>query len=359
MIYSYDSYGRKLRQVTSNCGSITLTEDNANNMIYKNVSLSKVLIPGGYIDISISQTSYHFFALDHLGNVRQVLGINGQQEEQNDYYPFGLRQKRSSYQLSDNKYKYNGKEQEELGSLTTLDYGTRMYDPALARWHVVDPLAEKYPNIAPYTYVANNPLRYIDPDGRKIVDATGKPITYTTQSGWSSNVTPDVRRIGTAMMLTPKGAEMFNKMLSSTHNISITIDPGEGDGTRNGYVSTKKSGDEIGSADILIYKGMAVKTINELKTVKEALEKGAKLTRTLNAETQALLDNVPKNADEFMANVAAHEAEHATNKPANAHFEPSLLKREEIANKTQIEVIIQTAIYRLEKTKSLFTLLTP
>jgi uncharacterized protein RhaS with RHS repeats len=44
-----------------------------------------------------------------------------------------------------------------------------MCDPALARWHVVDPLAEKYPNIAPYTYVANNPLRYIDPDGRDAI----------------------------------------------------------------------------------------------------------------------------------------------------------------------------------------------
>jgi RHS repeat-associated protein len=171
MIYSYDSYGRKLRQVTSNCGSITLTEDNANNMIYKNVSLSKVLIPGGYIDISISQTSYHFFALDHLGNVRQVLGINGQQEEQNDYYPFGLRQKRSSYQLSDNKYKYNGKEQEELGSLTTLDYGARMYDPAIGRWEGVDPHAENYFHASPYAYVENNPISRIDPDGRDWLDA--------------------------------------------------------------------------------------------------------------------------------------------------------------------------------------------
>ena len=35
-------------------------------------------------------------------------------------------------------------------------------------WFSVDPLAEKYAPISPYAYVANNPLIYIDPDGRDI-----------------------------------------------------------------------------------------------------------------------------------------------------------------------------------------------
>lgn len=51
------------------------------------------------------------------------------------------------------------------------DYGARNYDPALGRWMNIDPLAEKYINISPYTYVANSPIILIDLDGKKIVFA--------------------------------------------------------------------------------------------------------------------------------------------------------------------------------------------
>ena len=88
----------------------------------------------------------------------------------NHYYPFGGTFASTS---SVQPYKYNGKELDRKGGLDWYDYGARHYDAALGRWHVVDPMAEKYFGWSPYNYCANNSINCIDPDGKKIIFVNG------------------------------------------------------------------------------------------------------------------------------------------------------------------------------------------
>jgi len=53
--------------------------------------------------------------------------------------------------------------------LSNLLFAGRYYDAATGRFLQIDPHASKYPSLSPYSYVANNPLKYIDPDGKDIV----------------------------------------------------------------------------------------------------------------------------------------------------------------------------------------------
>lgn len=43
-----------------------------------------------------------------------------------------------------------------------LDYGARMYDPVIGRFHTLDPITEKHYSLAPKNYAGNNPIINID-----------------------------------------------------------------------------------------------------------------------------------------------------------------------------------------------------
>ena len=70
-------------------------------------------------------------------------------------------------------YGFNGKLKvdEISGDGNNVDFGARMLDTRLGRWLSLDPLSNKYPGLSPYNYVANNPVIFIDPDGKRIKPA--------------------------------------------------------------------------------------------------------------------------------------------------------------------------------------------
>ena len=135
---------------------------------------------------------------DHLGSVRSVIdGDTGTVVETSDYYPFGKRiqvtapvsepvggsQHASEPAVapvapatsvastsSPNLWHFSGKEDQSFlnAGIPLLDFGARMYNPAIARWTAADPLSEKYYGISPYAYCLGNPISIIDPNGMDI-----------------------------------------------------------------------------------------------------------------------------------------------------------------------------------------------
>ncbi len=142
------------------------------------LTLESAMFAHGYIAPQDGQVYYH--TTDHLGSIRAITNIQGSVVERNGYYPFGSETALgSSYpKLLDNRMKFNGKGEQTLGSLDLLDYGARMYDPAIGRWTAQDPLSEKYYSFSAYNYCVNNPVMFVDPDGRDIweVNSEGRII---------------------------------------------------------------------------------------------------------------------------------------------------------------------------------------
>jgi hypothetical protein len=102
-----------------------------------------------------------------------------------------------------------------------IDTVTYMPSPTvISRWLSPDPLADKYYTLSPYTFVANNPIKFIDPDGRKIV--------------FANNVSKEFKQAfkEAVQYLKKHGVSGMLRSLQSSKE-TYTIAEGEGVGTYN------------------------------------------------------------------------------------------------------------------------------
>nr|WP_236676304.1 RHS repeat-associated core domain-containing protein [Chryseolinea lacunae] len=148
-------------------------KEDGTNVSHQKIEASFEIKQPGYVFVYLSNDSFDGEEVEVYFDDFKVTQIKGPVVQQDDYYPFGLTF--NSYHRENGvkqNYLFNGKEKQDELDLSWLDYGARMYDPTIARWMVIDPMASKFPSWSPYNYAFDNPVRFIDPDGREPDDTS-------------------------------------------------------------------------------------------------------------------------------------------------------------------------------------------
>jgi len=131
----------------------------------------------------------------------------------NEYYPYGL-QTTSSWtrEGNSNNFLYNGGTEQNT-TTGPYDLAFRNFDPALDRFHQVDPMASKYSALIPYSYANGNPASFNDPSGLE---------SYSPQGGCNACVfARTFKDANYDADITPNGGPMFNPRFSGTNAQAI------------------------------------------------------------------------------------------------------------------------------------------
>jgi RHS repeat-associated protein len=128
------------------------------------------------------------------------------------------------------RYGFNGmeKDDEVKGSGNSYDFGARMFDSRLGRWLSIDVLADKYPHQSPYNFVANSPLRYVDPTGKDIwivgvVDGQKTRVKFEAGKPAPENSDPYIQDAFSALQNEIENGNEEIQTLSTNSDIDLTI----------------------------------------------------------------------------------------------------------------------------------------
>ena len=134
-----------------------------------------VQTPEGYVGAdyvgidSHRNYAYYYYVHDHLGNVRITRNSQGYYADQSlEYYPSGVLFGRST-EKERQPYMFGGKELVSMHGPNEYDFTGRWQYSIIPSFTSLDPLCEKYYSVSPYVYCLNNPLKYVDPDGKQVI----------------------------------------------------------------------------------------------------------------------------------------------------------------------------------------------
>ncbi len=319
--YTYSADGIKLsKELINNNNVIIQKQDYLNGIEYANNSLQFFKSKEGYIEPTgndnfvyvyeykdyLQNTRTSFMDSDNDGHIDIVKNnIDGDGDgdfaqeirEEKSYYPFGLRH--NGYGIirgREHQYAFGGKELENSFNLNWYDFGARRYNPETGRWLSYDPLAENYIAWSPYNTSFNNPIFFIDPDGRGVLDfAKGfvigvKEVAVGTAKGLYTAVTNPIdtaEAIGSgikSVVTDPAGT--YNDAVDGMTDFFVEVD----DVIRNGDHEDlgKLFGKGMASVAAGGGTGMAVKSGAKAISKKVA----GKLDDLAEKQTKKLIENI-------------------------------------------------------------------
>ena len=237
----------------------TVTTNYFGNKVYVNNQLKYVLTEEGYIEKTTGGSTYNafYYLNDHLGSHRVVMDASGNIKQINNFYPSGTSMAERRTDQGVQPYKFSGKELDRFDNLDFYDFDARAYNPVLMRFTRTDPMAEKYPGMSPYAYCANNPVLYVDRDGRDI--SFSYEYEKDKDGNYVINKNGGYNLIGVTMNVTGKVINISSNskvdMQVATNRISNQITSsfsGEVDGvpfSTNVNLSVANSMDDVAESD--------------------------------------------------------------------------------------------------------------
>ena len=129
----------------------------------------RVYHDAGHTDLNATSgaLTHRYYVRDYLGSTRAVIDESGNVLQSTAYYPSGVPLTPNSLTPQTIKL-HTSKDFFDLQGAGWYDNQARYYDCLIPTFKSQDPLAEKYPWLSPYNHCANNPLKFVDRDGKEI-----------------------------------------------------------------------------------------------------------------------------------------------------------------------------------------------
>ncbi len=302
------------------------------SLIYKRnadneLTLESTSFGGGRIEVAetsdgLSYTPNYFIA-DHLGSTRAVVKLTpGGLEvlERNDYLPYGGRWEVPGAAISDNRFRFSGKEDQTIGNLPYQDFGARfLISKKLPIFTQPDPLAELRPWESPFLYTGSNPISRVDPTGlfyfdtafgNSVMSGLGQAPGYVPYSSPQPTEEEPVHEIETVTVTAKKPKEQkkpdfVSLAVGVAHTDASTIAKS---GKFRGYYkgpkvySTRFNGNQsVSAAKMAAQKARFAKTLKVLKNLKRAFTFVGAVDAVAKAD--ALLNKIQSGQDIDVAEI--------------------------------------------------------